>query len=137
MADESARHPYVAAITIVFAVFATIVLSARNLPRPIPTEKEIATAEGEIYEAVVHHMVTPVNGKPHVSQLVFADALLTQLEPRENIESCKKSARKDFSLEIAPPVYNSLADRAYRFVSRGAYDSALREDTIQSFLERS
>jgi hypothetical protein len=43
----------------------------------------------------------------------------------------------NLSLEIAPRVYNSLADKAYRFFSRGEYDSALREDTIESFLERS
>lgn len=134
---RTARHPYVAAIAITFAVFTIVVLSARNSSKSMPTENEIAAAEDEIYEAVVHHIVTPVSGKPRVSQLVFADTLRTELEPGGDIESCKKSTRKDLSLEIAPPVYNSLGDKAYRFFSRANYDSALREDTIQSFLERS
>lgn len=132
---RTAHHPYVAAIT--FAGFATVVLYACNSSKPIPTEKEMTTAEDEIYEAVVHRIFTPVNGKPHVSQLVFADTLRTELELGADIESCKKSTRKDLALEIAPPFYNSLADKAYRFVSRGDYDRALREDTIESFLERS
>jgi len=129
---RNAHHPYVAAIT--FAVFATVVLAACNSSKPIPTEKDITAAEDEIYEAVVHRIFTPV---PGVSQLVFADTLRTQLELGGDIESCKKSTRKNLSLEIAPRVYNSLADKAYRFFSGGEYDSALREDTIESFLERS
>ena len=63
----------------------------------------------------------------------------TELEPGGDVESCKKRASKHFSLEISigPPPYNSVADRAYRFFSRGDYDLALRTETIRSFLERS
>jgi hypothetical protein len=49
---------------------------------------------------------------------------------------CKKSARKNLSLEIAPPVYNSFADKVYRFFTRSELDAALRADTVRDFLER-
>ena len=129
------RHPNIVALAS--AALAITVLSACNSSKPDSNEKEIATAETEIYEAVVHHVFTPVEGRPQVTQLVFDDALLTGLEPGGDVESCKKRTRKDFSLEIGPPPYNSLSDKAYRFFTRGDYDASLRTDTIQSFLERS
>jgi len=128
-------HPNIVALAS--AALALTVLSACNLSKPDSNEKEIATAENEIYEAVVHHVFTPVEGRPQVTQLVFDDTLLSRLEPGGDVESCKKRTRKDFSLEVGPPTYNSLADKAYRFFTRGDYGASLRTDTIQSFLERS
>jgi len=127
-------HPNVA--TVVCAAIAITLLSGCNSPKPQPTEKEVAAAEDEIYEVVVRHMTTPVNGQPRMTQLVFDDALLTQLEPDGDLESCKRSTSKELSLETGPSPYNSLADKAYRFFARGNYDAPLRADTVQSFLER-
>lgn len=129
------RHPNIVALASL--ALALTVLSACNSSKPDPNEKEKATAENEIYEAVVHHAFTPVEGRPQVTQLVFDNSLLTWLEPGGDVESCKKRTRKDFSLEIGPPPYNSIADRAYRFFTRGDYEGPIRTDTIQSFLERS
>jgi hypothetical protein len=132
-------HPNVA--TVAYAAIAITLLSGCNSPKPHPTEKEVAAAEDAVYQVVVRNMTTPVNGQPRVTQLVFDDALLTRLEPGGDLESCKRSTRKEFglgtgSLETGPPPYDSLADKVYRFFARGDYDAPLRADTVQSFLER-
>ena len=114
-----------------------MLLSSCNSQKSVPSDKEVAAAEDEIYEAVVRYMVTPVTGQPRISQLVFDDGLRTELEPGVDVESCKKSTRKNLSLEIPPPVYNSPADKAYRFFTQSELDVALHADTIRSFLERS
>jgi hypothetical protein len=120
-------------VALVTAALAITILSACNSPKAHPNNEEIAIAENEIYEAVLHHIVA----RPQETQLIFDETLLTQLEPGGDVESCKKSTRKDFSLEIGSPPYNSLADKAYRFFARGDYDGPIRTETIQSFLERS
>jgi hypothetical protein len=116
---------------------ATMLLSSCSSRTAAPSDKNIVEAEDEIYEAVVRYMVTPVKGQPQISQLVFDDALRTELQPGGDVESCKKRTRKNFSLEIALPVYNSLADKAYRFFTRRELDVALHSDTVRNFLERS
>ena len=125
------------AATITFVVFAVGVLSACNSSKSKPTEREMAAAEDEIYEAVVRHATTPVNGQPQITQLVFDDTLVTPLGPEGDLESCKRSTRETFRLEIGPPAYDSLADKAYRFFTRSDYDAPLHAETVQSFLERS
>ena len=129
------RHVCIGAVA--FAMSATMLLFSCSSRRSAPSDKDIAEAEIEIYEAAVRYMVTPVHGQPRISQLVFDDLLQTELEPGGDIESCKKRTGKDLSLEIAPPVYNSLADKAYRFFTRSELDVALHADTIRNFLERS
>ena len=131
------RHPCV--VTLACALLVVTLLSGCNSSKTKPKEKELTAAEDEIYEVVVHHMGRLAEGRPHATRLVFGDALLTELEPGGDVESCKKSTSKDFSLEISigPPPYNSIADKAYRFFSRGDYELALRTETIRSFLERS
>ena len=132
-------HPNVA--NVACAAIAITLLSGCNSLTRYPTEKEVAAAEDEIYEVVVRHITTPVSGQPRTTQLVFDDALLTRLEPEGDLESCKRRTRKEFSLgtgssETGPPPYDSLADKVYRFFTRGDYDAPLRADTVQSFLER-
>ena len=127
-------HRYVGAVA--FAVSATMLLSSCSSRKSAPSDKDIAEAQDEIYEVVVRYTVTPVHGEPQISQLVFDDVLRPEVEPGGDIESCKESARKKLSFEIAPPVYNSLADKAYRFFTRSELDVALRADTIRNFLER-
>lgn len=113
-----------------------MLLSSCSSRKSAPSDKDIAEAQDEIYEVVVRYTVTPVHGEPQISQLVFDDVLRPEVEPGGDIESCKESARKKLSFEIAPPVYNSLADKAYRFFTRSELDVALRADTIRNFLER-
>ena len=126
------RHSKIVALAS--AALAITLLSACNSSKPHPNEKEIATAENEVYESVLNHMGTGTQE----TQLVFDDALLTWLEPGEDVESCKKRAGKDYGLEISigPPPYDSVADRAYRLFSHGDDDLASRTETIHSFLER-
>lgn len=42
-----------------------------------------------MYEAVVRDMVTPTDGQAHISQLVFDDAVLTDLAIGEDKKSCQ------------------------------------------------
>jgi len=128
-------HRFIGAVA--FAMSATMLLFSCSSRKSAPSDKDMADAEDEIYEAVVRYMVTPVHGQPRISYLVFDDVLRTELQPGVDAESCKKSARENLSLEIAPPVYNSLADKAYRFFTRRELDVALHADTIRNFLERS
>jgi len=120
-------------VAITSAAFALINFSACNSR---PSQKQIASAEDEVYEAVIRHTTMTVGEPRRVSQIVFADTLMTQLEPEENLESCKADARKSFRLQFGPPLYDSLADRAYRFFTGSNYAGPLRADTIQNFLER-
>jgi hypothetical protein len=129
-----ACHPNIA--TVACAAIAISLFSGCNSPKPRPTEKEVAAAEDEIYEVVVRHISMSVNGQPRMTQLVFDDALLTLLEPEGDLESCKRSTRKRLRLEVEPPPYNSLADRAYRFFAREDYAVPIRTDTVQNYLER-
>lgn len=105
--------------------------------KPQPDKGALSLAENEIYEAVVRDMVTPANGQPVISQLVFDDRVLTELRSGADIRSCKEIARKDLSLENAKLPYDSLADKVYRVFAPTAYDDSLRADTIQDFLEKS
>jgi hypothetical protein len=119
-------------VAVTSAAFTLINLSACNSR---PSQKQIASAEDGVYEAVIRH-ITTADGPLRISQIVFDDTLMTYLEPEENLESCKTNTRKYFSLEIGPPPYDSLADRAYRFFTGSDYAGPIRADTIQNFLER-
>jgi hypothetical protein len=90
-----------------------------------------------VYEAVVRDMVTPIQGQAHTSQLVFDDAVLTDLDTGADLKSCQDSVRKRLQLEgNTAPRFNSLADKVYRFFHSDD-DGSLRADTIQDFVEKS
>lgn len=93
----------------------------------------MSAAENEVYEALVHDMMSSAKGP---SQLVFDETLLSELAPGADMKSCQVSARENLGLENNTPLYNSLADKLYRFVY-GSYDYSLRADTIQDFLKKS
>jgi hypothetical protein len=122
---------------VAFSAFAIALPSGCNSWKSHASEKEVAAAEDAVYEAVVRDMVTPVDGPPRISQLVFDVTLRTELKPGGDLESCKESTRKNLSLAIAPPLYDSLVDKAYRFFTRSDPQVALHADTIRNFLERS
>ena len=122
-------------LAVTAGVYCTIHLRSRAPASP----QAVASAEDEVYEAVVRDMVTPIHGQAQISQLVFQDTVLTDLTSEADINSCKESVRKRLRLEHdAPPPYNSLLDKIYRVLTGGWWDpGSLRADTIQDFLEKS
>lgn len=102
-----------------------------------PSEKAVLAAQDEVYEAVVRDMITPARGQSKLTQLVFGDAVLTDLRVGEDMKSCEENARKNLALENSKLPYDSLADKIYRIFARSSYDDSLRADTIQDFLKKS
>ena len=120
-------------LAIAAVAYCTIHLRSRAHASP----RAVASAEDEVYEAVVHDMVTPIHGQAHIGQLVFDNTVLTELRTGADIKSCKESARRNLRLESSTLPYNSLADKLYRLLTRSGYDDSLRADTIQDFVEKS
>jgi hypothetical protein len=99
-------------------------------------QDSVLAEQDQVYEAVVRDMIMPTRGPIRVSQLVFNNVLLTESNPeRPDVNSCKKQARRDLSLENGTPLYNSLADRVYRHFFPGTNNS-LRADTITDFVDK-
>jgi hypothetical protein len=121
-------------LVVTSVVYCTIHLRSRTSASP----QAVASAEDEVYGAVVRDMVTPIHGQAHITQLVFDDTLLTDLAPGTDMKSCKEGARKHVGLEgNTPPPFNSFADKIYRVLTRGWYDSSPRAEAIQDFLGKS
>ncbi len=100
--------------------------------------KKVSAAEDEVYAAVVRDMFSTNDRLSNVSQLVFDDSLETYVGPGSDTRSCRESTREQLRMEgNTPPQFNSLADKTYRVLTRGWYDSSLRADTIQDFVEKS
>jgi hypothetical protein len=125
------RRPWIA--IVVCAAIAITFLFWPYLSKSRPDESKVSAAEDEVYEVVVRDMVTPINGEFHISLLVFDDAVLTDFSNGTDIESCEETARKSLRLESSKPLYDSLADKVYRFFASSTYDDSLRPDTIQNF----
>jgi len=120
-------------LVVTAVVYCTIHLRSRTPANP----QAIASAEDEVYEAVVRDMVRPTDGQASISQLVFNDTVLTDLTTGADTKSCQDSVRKRLRLEgNNTPPFNSLADKVYRIL-HGGDDGSLRADTIQGFLEKS
>lgn len=130
------RQWFVAAMCVVIAVALLCWFCLKS--KSCPDEKTVSAAEDEVYEAVVHDMITPTHVQANTTQLVFDDTVLTDLAPGADKKSCEESVRKRLgSADNTTPLYNSLADRVYRVLTRGWVDGSLRADTIQDFLEKS
>jgi hypothetical protein len=130
------RHrPWI--VTVACVAIAITLFCWFYLRKSRPDGKRVSAAEDEVYEAVVHDMVTPTHGQANTNQLVFDETLLTELTTGADAKSCKENARKNLRLESSTPPYNSLADKVYRVLTRSGYDGSLRADTIQDFLEKS
>lgn len=117
------------------AVSAVVYCAIHLRSRAPASPQAVASAEDEVYEAVVRDMVA--DGQAHVRQLVFSDTLSTYLTTGEDMKSCKETARKDLFLENGKLPYDSLADKVYRIFTRSAYDDSLKAETMQNFLEKS
>jgi hypothetical protein len=121
-------------LAVTAVVYCTIHLRSRAPASP----QAVASAEDEVYEAVVRDMVAPIHdGQAHVGQLVFNDTASTHLTTGADMKSCKETARKDLLLENGKLPYDSLTDKVYRIFTRSAYDDSLKAETIQNFLEKS
>ena len=120
------------------AVTAVVYCTIHIRSRPPASPQAVASAEDEVYEAVVRDIVTPVHGQAHISQLVFDDTVLTDVATGEDKKSCQERVRKRRLLEGSTPPYNSPLDKIYRVLTGGWWDTgSLRADTIQDFSEKS
>lgn len=133
-----------------FAVTSVVYWAIHLKSRASANPQAIASAEDEVYEAVVRDMVTPIHRRTgsqlraedvqqaRISQLVFDDTVLTGLTTGEDKKSCEESVRKRPLLEDSTPPHNSLVDKIYRVLTGGWWDTGpLRADTIQDFVEKS
>jgi hypothetical protein len=81
-------------LVVTAVVYCTIHLRSRTPANP----QAIASAEGEVYEAVVRDMVRPTDEQASISQLVFDDTVLTDLTTGADTKSCQDSVRKRLRL---------------------------------------
>lgn len=92
------RHYLVGAVAA--AAFSVAFSSCNSSNRS--DEKQVAAAENEVYDAVIHDMIGSAKGP---GQLVFDDTLLTELAPEADTKSCEEAARKNLLLlEYSTPV---------------------------------
>lgn len=120
------------------AIAAVAYCTIHRRSRAHTNPRAVASAEDEVYEAVVRDMVTPSHVHASITQLVFSDTLLTEHADEPDIQSCKESVRKHLGLqENRPPEYNTLADKIYRLVTHGWYDGSPGAEAIQDFLDKS
>src|SRR5580704_1327151 len=103
-------------LAVTAVVYCTLCLRSRLIASP----QAVSSNEDQVYEAVVRDMVTPIHGHAHTSQLVFDDAVLTDLETGADMKSCQDSVRKRLRLQgNNTPPFNSLADKADRIFNGG------------------
>lgn len=115
-------------LVVAAVLYCTMHLRSRTPASP----QAVASAEDEVYEAVVRDMVTSMHQRrSDINHLVFDDTVLTELRAEEDSQSCKERVRTNLRLESS-----TLSDRLYRLLTRSGYDS-LRTDTILDFLEKS
>jgi hypothetical protein len=129
------RHPWI--VPLACAALAIALLCWFYLSKSRPDERAVTAAEDEVYEAVVRDMVSPTNRKANINQLVFNEAVLTDLTTGEDIKACKESVRQQARFQDNAPPYNALADKIYRVVTLGWRDGSPRADTIQDFIQKS
>jgi hypothetical protein len=129
------HHPWIASLAC--AAIAIALLCWFHLSESRPGERAVTAAEDEVYEAVVRDMVMPTHGRANINQLVFGDAVLTDLTTGGDINACKESVRTELQLNDNTPPFNTVADKIYRVLTQGWDDGALRADTIQDFVNKS
>ncbi len=129
------HHPWIASLAC--AAIAIALLCWFHLSKSRSGERAVTAAEDEVYEAVVRDMVRPTDAQANTNQLVFNETVLTDLTTGADIKACEESVRKQAQLQDNTPPYNSLADKAYRVLTRGWHDGSLRTDTIQDFIQKS
>jgi hypothetical protein len=130
------HHPWIASFAC--AAIAIALLYRFHRAESRQDERAVTFAEDEVYEAVVRDMAAPANAQASMNQLVFDEAVLTDLTTKADTKACEETVRKEAGfLDNTPPPYNSLADKIYRSLTRGWDDGSLRADTIQNFIRKS
>jgi hypothetical protein len=129
------RPPWI--VPVACAAIATVFLCWFYLSGSQHDENAVAAAENEVYETLSRSMSKPANGQENAIQLVFDESVLTGfLTPAGDKNACEAGVRQHLHLDDAPP-FNTLADKMYRLLTRGWYDTSPRADTIQNFIAKS
>ncbi len=117
---------------------ALVLLYSCHSSQPRRNGRAIAAAEDSVYEAVVRYMLQSNGGQSSVKQLVFDEALAVWpgVVSGTARATCEQGVLNWLKAGSGEPSFNSLADKIYRFISRGGDDYSLRPDTIQDFAER-
>lgn len=105
-------------------------------PRHRLDERNVSTAEDEVYAAVVRDMITPADGEARVTLLVFSDELLSDRKAGTDREACKEDVRNRVRWDADALPYDSLLDKIYRFLTRGRVHGSARTETVEDFLEK-
>jgi hypothetical protein len=108
-------------------------------PRPKHNldERVVAVAQDEVYAAVVRDITSPGDGPGHVTQLVYSDELLSESRVGIDTEACKKEVRKREHWKFDnPPMYDTLIDKMYRFLTLGWVKGSRVNETVEDFLEK-
>jgi hypothetical protein len=129
------HHRWIASLACV--AIAVVLLCWFHMSESRRDERAATAAEDEVYEAVVRDMVRPADGKSEIRQLVFDEAVLSDLSTGADIKSCEESVRKRTRLEDNAPPYDSVAHKIYGVLTGGSYRSLPRADTIQDFVQKS
>jgi hypothetical protein len=99
-------------LAVTAVVYCTVHLRSRVPASP----QAVASAENEVYAAVVRDTLRRTDGQPNIGQLVFDDAVLTDLRTGADAKSCQDSVRKRLRLEgNNTPPFNSAADKVIAF----------------------
>lgn len=125
---------YILTLVLALLVLLSIPFYWHRAPKPRPTESEVSATQDKVYEAVVRDMITPSDGRVRVTQLVFSEMVFTPFWEEGDTSPCEARARKQMWLENGKLPYDSIADKAYRLLTRDSYDDALQPDTIQNFV---
>jgi hypothetical protein len=125
-------------MAIICVAIATYLLSCSGLKKFRRDEKTVSAAQDEVYGAIVHDIIGPINGKSQVTRLVFGDALLLNGgEGWVSVEACKEAVHKRMRWDSDALPYNSFMDKMYRLVTRGWVDGSVGTEAMEDFLEKS
>jgi hypothetical protein len=131
---SKANQRYILTSVLALLVLLSVGLYWRHAPKSRPSESEVSATQDKVYEAVVRDMITPSDGQVRDTQLVFGEMVLTPMGYEGESSPCEERARKQMWLENGKLPYDSIADKAYRLLTRDSYDDALQPDTIRNFI---
>lgn len=121
----------------VYVAIATAVVWRFYAPRHRFDEMTVAAVQDEVYTAVLRDMITPRGGRGHITQLVFRDEVLSDRQAGTEMEACKEEVRTREHWKFDnPPVYDTLIDKIYRFLSLGWVNGSTGTKTVEDFLEK-
>ncbi|MDE3110454.1 MAG: hypothetical protein KGL02_11000 [Acidobacteriota bacterium] len=105
--------------------------------RPRQDAQARASAQDAVYEVVVRDAFASMHSK--ATELVFDENLNTGIDPASGSspkDACMEAVQQEISRHRYEPILNTIADKAYRLIARGAGDYSIRADTIQDFAKQ-